>query len=91
VHDNERDAVHDAERDAVHDAERDAVNDTEHDALRTAMRQPTTGAGAQCLREAPPERRPQTWLARVGWRRYGLLRLDEAPAGAPRTGRELTK
>jgi hypothetical protein len=25
----------------------------------------------------------RTWLARVGWRRYGLLRLDETPRGAP--------
>jgi REP element-mobilizing transposase RayT len=23
---------------------------------------------------------PRTWLARVGWRRHGLVRLDEAPA-----------
>jgi hypothetical protein len=23
---------------------------------------------------------PQTWLAAAGWRRHGLLRLDEAPA-----------
>jgi REP element-mobilizing transposase RayT len=27
--------------------------------------------------------RPETWLGREGWQRYGLLRLDEAPAGAP--------
>jgi hypothetical protein len=28
-----------------------------------------------------PIRRPETWLARVGWRRHGPLRLDESPAG----------
>lgn len=27
-----------------------------------------------------PNARPQTWLLSVGWRRLGLLRLDEAPA-----------
>jgi REP element-mobilizing transposase RayT len=25
----------------------------------------------------------RTWLARIGWRRHGLVRLDEAPRGAP--------
>jgi REP element-mobilizing transposase RayT len=34
--------------------------------------------------ESGPVRPPQTWLAQTGWRRHGLLRLDEAPAGAPR-------
>jgi hypothetical protein len=34
--------------------------------------------------ESVPVRPPQTWLARTGWRLYGPLRLDEAPAGAPR-------
>jgi len=27
-----------------------------------------------------PNARPQTWLLAVGWRRLGLLRVDEAPA-----------
>jgi REP element-mobilizing transposase RayT len=40
---------------------------------------------AQC--ESIPVSRPETWLARTGWRRHGLLRLDEAPAGAPRSPR----
>jgi putative transposase len=31
-----------------------------------------------------PVSRPLTWLARVGWRRHGLLRLDESPASARR-------
>jgi putative transposase len=34
--------------------------------------------------EFAPVSRPRTWLARIGWRRHGPLRLDEAPAGAPR-------
>jgi REP element-mobilizing transposase RayT len=43
-------------------------------------------AGARPVRPEPaPVLQPRTWLARVGWRRYGLLRLDEAPAGAPRS------
>jgi REP element-mobilizing transposase RayT len=29
---------------------------------------------------APPTASPRTWLLRVGWRRHGLLRVDEAPA-----------
>jgi REP element-mobilizing transposase RayT len=29
---------------------------------------------------AKPNAEPQTWLLSVGWRRLGLLRLDEAPA-----------
>jgi REP element-mobilizing transposase RayT len=27
-----------------------------------------------------PNARPQTWLLSIGWRRGGLLRLDDAPA-----------
>ena len=34
----------------------------------------------------PPDMRtvadPQTWLLRVGWRRHGLLAIDEVPAAA---------
>ena len=30
---------------------------------------------------------PETWLARVGWRRYGLISLREIP-GSPRRGSE---
>jgi hypothetical protein len=28
-----------------------------------------------------PVRRPRTWLAAIGWRRHGLIRLDELPRG----------
>jgi putative transposase len=38
---------------------------------------------------APPVRRARTWLARDGWRLLGLLRLDEAPAGASRAVRSV--
>lgn len=31
---------------------------------------------------APPVSTPRTWLARDGWRRHGLIGLDEAPARA---------
>jgi REP element-mobilizing transposase RayT len=34
--------------------------------------------------ESVPVSRPRTWLARVGWRRYGLLGLDESPRRAPK-------
>ena len=34
--------------------------------------------------EFTPVRRPRTWLGRVGWRRYGLLGLDESPRRAPK-------
>jgi hypothetical protein len=34
--------------------------------------------------EFVPVSPPRTWLGRMGWRRHGPLRLDEAPAGAPR-------
>ena len=30
-------------------------------------------------RDAPPVRAPRTWLAGVGWRRRGLVRLEERP------------
>src|SRR5262245_4357815 len=30
--------------------------------------------------EPPPVRRPRTWLATVGWRRHGLIDVDEQPA-----------
>jgi REP element-mobilizing transposase RayT len=29
--------------------------------------------------EAPPVRRPETWLAQTGWKRHGLIRCREAP------------
>jgi putative transposase len=29
--------------------------------------------------ESPPVRRPETWLARTGWKRFGLIRCGEAP------------
>ncbi len=29
--------------------------------------------------ESPPVRRPETWLARTGWKRLGLIRLSEGP------------
>jgi REP element-mobilizing transposase RayT len=42
-------------------------------------------------REAPPRAHdppavvpPRSWLLRVGWRRWGLLRLDEVPGGFAR-------
>jgi len=31
--------------------------------------------------EPSPVRAPRTWLAGVGWRRHGLIRTDERPAG----------
>jgi REP element-mobilizing transposase RayT len=34
-------------------------------------------------REEPVVSAPATWLARVGWRRHGLIGLEEGPAGAP--------
>jgi hypothetical protein len=30
--------------------------------------------------DSPPVCAPRTWLARVGWRRHGLIRRDEIPA-----------
>jgi REP element-mobilizing transposase RayT len=32
--------------------------------------------------DAPPVRAPRTWLAVTGWRRSGLIRLDERPRAA---------
>jgi putative transposase len=32
--------------------------------------------------DPPPVCRPRTWLARVGWRRRGLLRASERPAAS---------
>jgi putative transposase len=29
--------------------------------------------------ESPPVRRPETWLARTGWKRHGLIHCGEAP------------
>ncbi len=37
--------------------------------------------GSGACRNAPPVSRPRTTLGRVGWRRYGLIRFDDAPAG----------
>lgn len=34
----------------------------------------------------PPVSQPRTWLLATGWRRHGLLRLEEVPKGAPRGG-----
>ncbi|HVT09955.1 MAG TPA: transposase [Polyangia bacterium] len=34
--------------------------------------------------DPPPVARPRTWLLTTGWRRHGLLRLDEKPASPPR-------
>jgi hypothetical protein len=33
--------------------------------------------------ESPPVARARTWLARVGWRRHGLIGTDERPKGSP--------
>jgi hypothetical protein len=33
-------------------------------------------------KDPPPVCRPRTWLARVGWRRRGLLRTSERPAAS---------
>jgi hypothetical protein len=33
--------------------------------------------------DRPATHPPQTWLARVGWRRWGLLRTDERPGTPP--------
>ena len=42
-----------------------------------------TGAAVQALASAPPGPCPvaaaRTWLAAVGWKRHGLLRVDEQP------------
>jgi hypothetical protein len=32
-----------------------------------------------CLIDPPPVANPRTWLARVGWRRRGLIDVDECP------------
>ena len=45
-------------------------------------------AGWRALRTAagigpPPVAAARSWLARIGWRRYGLLGSDERPKGAP--------
>jgi putative transposase len=51
-----------------------------------------TEAAARCESESRlqkgsvPVGRPQTWLGRVGWRRHGLLGLDESPARATGAG-----
>jgi putative transposase len=66
--------------------ERDGgAEDVGCDAVRTAVIEPTFGPPSRCTREDSPVRYAETWLAREGWRRHGLLRLDEAPAGAPKT------
>jgi REP element-mobilizing transposase RayT len=74
------------EREFVDDG-RDAIDETAQEASRYALRggthQSPRGSARRTLLEAPPVTRPRTWLARVGWRRYGPLRLDEAPAAAP--------
>jgi REP element-mobilizing transposase RayT len=41
-------------------------------------------ASGPCLPDEVPVSRPKKWLARVGWRRYGLIGLSEAPRGAPK-------
>jgi len=46
---------------------------------RTLIR--SGGADGHDEPQASPVRAPRTWLARVGWRRHGLVALDEAPAG----------
>jgi len=55
---------------------------------------PSVGAGVDACSSAPwfdgfvthrpattgsPVRAPRTWLAGIGWRRHGLIRLDERP------------
>ena len=40
------------------------------------------GSGRALADGSAPVTRPQTWLGRVGWQRYGLLRLDESPRRA---------
>jgi REP element-mobilizing transposase RayT len=37
----------------------------------------------------PAVTRPQSWLLRVGWRRHGLIRIDEVPGGGRRSTRIL--
>jgi putative transposase len=56
------------------------------DASRAPKREPPARPGAQVVPEDTPVLRANTWLGRTGWRLCGLLRLDEAPAGAPRIG-----
>jgi REP element-mobilizing transposase RayT len=47
---------------------------------------PPFAEGALWAVEHAPVSLARTWLARVGWRRRGLVRLDEAPAHAPDRG-----
>ncbi len=43
-----------------------------------------TGPPAPDRQREAPVSRSRTWLGSMGWRQHGPLRLDEAPAGAPR-------
>jgi hypothetical protein len=38
-----------------------------------------------------PVASPYTWLARVGWRRHGLIGLHERPRSAPTSARSIIK
>ena len=44
-------------------------------------------ARATLARERPPTAAPRTWLGSVGWRRHGLIGVDEAPALGTRASR----
>jgi hypothetical protein len=46
-------------------------------------RYPLAGPRAPCEDESVPVSRARAWLAAVGWRRHGLIGLDEAPGGHP--------
>jgi hypothetical protein len=69
--------------DRSHGRVQEALHDSEHDPGRAVVGQPSHGVTSRSGGEIVPVSRARTWLARVGWRRYGPLGLDEAPAGAP--------
>ncbi len=54
-----------------------------HDAERDAGRESGRGPVRALADDSAPVVRPRTWLGRVGWQRYGLLRLDESPRRVP--------
>jgi hypothetical protein len=74
-----------AGQDTREEVTQSTAHSAEREACQAAMRVRGIGLAARMVNDKPPVRRAQTWLARTGWRLLGLLRLDEAPAGAPQT------
>jgi hypothetical protein len=68
------------------------MNHRKHEpAARAALDPCSSAAGFDGFRGVAPSqnvsvtvRKPQTWLAAVGWKRHGLIGLDEAPKAAMR-------